>query len=59
MLSKIAQFKNRSPNDVINGKGFWSPKTPLIEAFPKKEIVESFESMILEFVSKIKECRSN
>jgi hypothetical protein len=48
MLSKIIHNKNWDQNDVRAGK---SPTILLEDAFPKKEILESFKSIILEFVN--------
>ena len=49
MLSKIIHNKNWDENDARAGK--ISPTILLEEAFPKKEILESFKSTVLEFVN--------
>jgi len=49
MLLKIIPNKNWDENDARAGK--ISPTIVLEEAFPKKEILESFKSAILEFVN--------
>jgi hypothetical protein len=49
MLSKIIQNKIWNENDARAGK--ISPTILLEEAFPKKEILESFKSAVLEFMN--------
>lgn len=50
MLSKTIHNKNWDDDDVISGKSF-GPRILLEEAFPKREVLESFKSTVLEFVS--------
>ena len=49
ILSKIIPNKNWNQDDVLGGEGS-GPRMPLDEAFPKKEILESFKEGVLEFV---------
>lgn len=53
MLSNIIHSKNWNENDVIGGKGF-GPRMPLTEAFPSKEVLNSFKTTVLDFVERVK-----
>jgi len=49
ILSKTIPNKNWNQDDVLRGEGS-GPRMPLDEAFPKKEILESFKEGVLEFI---------
>jgi len=52
-LSKVIAKKSWNKEEVVKEKGF-GPTIPLIEAFPKEGLLQSFKSMILEYVAEVK-----